>query len=57
MASDADCAAATISSAAARRSAMPLLLGLSAFVLTKGRGAAAVDPTTTRRSIHAHVEG
>jgi Na+/melibiose symporter-like transporter len=37
--------------------ATPLLLGLAALVLTKGRGAAAVDPTTTRRSIHAHVEG
>ena len=24
---------------------------------TKGRGAAAADPTTTRRSLHAHVQG
>lgn len=37
--------------------AVPLLLGLAALLITKGRGAAATDPTTTRRSLHAHVEG
>jgi hypothetical protein len=36
--------------------AVPLLLGLVALALTKGRGAAAADPTN-RRSLHAHVEG
>ena len=37
--------------------AVPLLLGLAALLITKGRGAAAADPTTTGRSLHAHVEG
>jgi Na+/melibiose symporter-like transporter len=38
--------------------AIPLLLGLSALLLSsRSRGAAAADPTTTRRSLHAHVEG
>jgi MFS family permease len=37
--------------------AIPLLLGLSALALTNRRGPAAVDPTTTRRSLHARIEG
>jgi MFS family permease len=37
--------------------AVPVLLALAALVLAKGRGSTAADPTTTRRSLHAHVEG
>jgi MFS family permease len=37
--------------------AVPLLLGVVALALTKGRGTAATESTTTRRSLHAHVEG
>ena len=36
--------------------AVPLLLGLCALALTKGRGAAAAEPTTTGRSHHARVQ-
>jgi MFS family permease len=36
--------------------AVPLLLGLVALALTKGRDHAAAESTTTRRSLHAHVE-
>jgi hypothetical protein len=36
--------------------AVPLLLGLSALALTKGRGTAAAGPTTAGRPHHAHVQ-